>query len=80
MGLGLILVKTSVILAVKSSRIESVELPPVCTTLVGFTMATDQCLGLGLVVEQVLGFCYDTMSKIFLVYFIYFCIEKSMVI
>ncbi|CAI9770482.1 unnamed protein product [Fraxinus pennsylvanica] len=63
------------ILAVRSSRIESVELPPVCitsvgftmlsdcTTSVGFTMAAYQSLGLGLVVEQVLGFCSDTISK-----------------
>lgn len=44
--------------------IEYVKLSPICTTSFGFTMAANQCLGLGLVVEQVLGLCYDTMSKI----------------
>ena len=43
-------------------------------------MATDQCLRLGLVVEQVLGFCSDTMSKGLLIYIIYFFTETSMVI
>ena len=32
-------------------------------------MAANQCLGLGLVVEQVLGLCSDTMSKIAHIFF-----------
>lgn len=74
------MVKTLVILAVKSSRIEYVELRLICTTSVGFTMAVDQCLGLGLVVEQVLRFRSDIMSKEFFIYFVYFCAKTNMII
>ena len=43
-------------------------------------MAANQCLELGLVVEQVLGLCSDTMSKIPHIFFHIFCTEMSMVI